>query len=222
VEVVFEIRFPGETAIEGRRYELQNRIRNEFPKLLVPQAAGGSPPALEPYRFESHDSGAGVMASLDRFAYYSRTYQGFESFRNESLGLIEIFFDLFPISKLTRIGLRHVNIIPFVREDGLVPLDEFIVLGRNLLGMFPEGFRNFSTAFVTPIEKGTITTRIDQILKEDSMQEAILLDFDYAKTENLAPDQVEHCLDEAHECSKELFRKLITKEYHDFIEGKET
>lgn len=219
VEVVFEIRFPGEAAIEGRRYEIQDKLRQDYPNLLVPNLRHGEPAAMVPYRFEREDQTAGVMVALNMFAYYCRNYLGYVHFRDECLKLLSIFIQTFNIQTLTRLGLRHINIIPFVRESGLIPVQHFFVIAEKLGEIFPEGFQNFTLAFVSPVNGGLITTRIEPLLKEDGGQEAFLLDFDYARTLDLDILQVAAHLEDAHTQSRAIFRKLITGSHLDFIKG---
>jgi uncharacterized protein (TIGR04255 family) len=219
VEVVFEVRFPGETAIECRRHEIQDRIRCDYPNLFVPVVAPGVAYALEPYRFEKLDQSAGIIVALNRFGYYSRSYPGFERFKEECLRLIEIFSTIVPVAKINRVGLRHINIIPFVRENGLIPLEYFFVLGQKVLEPLPYKFENFNVGFVMPTSGGKVTTRIESITKTDGGQEAFLLDFDFAKAGDLYVSEVNQYLEEAHRESGILFNSIITRNYDDYIRG---
>jgi uncharacterized protein (TIGR04255 family) len=218
-EVIFEIRFPAETSIEGRRYDIQDKLRRDYPNLLLPVIPDGESPALVPYRFEKEDQTAGVMIAVNRFAYYCRNYLGYNSFRIECLKLAHTFFQTYNIQVINRVGLRHINIIPFVRESGLIPLDQIFVIGEKLKEIFVYGFQNLALVFASPVTNGLITTRIDQILKEDGGQEAFLLDFDYGRTSSLDIPAIDKLLDEAHEQSVKIFTKIITASYHNFIEG---
>jgi uncharacterized protein (TIGR04255 family) len=221
VEVVCEIRFPGETVIECRRHKIQDQIRAEYPNLLVPAVRPGAHVGLDPYRFEREDGSAGVMVALNRFGYYSREYPGFDAFRIECLRIMGLFATVFPVKKLNRVGLRHINIIPFARENGFIPIEDFFVLGDKLLEVLPNRFGAFNIAFVLPIEDGTITTRIESINKDVTKQEALLLDFDFAKTGELFLSRMDDYLDKAHEKSASLFRQLTTQRYRGYICGEE-
>lgn len=220
-EVVFEIGFPGETAIECRRHEIQDRLRDSYPNLIVPAVQPGMLLGYEPYRFEKGDSSAGVILSLNRFGHYSRAYPGFKVFGAECLKLIQLFSAVIPVKTLTVVGLRHINIIPFVREDGLIPFEYFFVLGEKLLELLPSKFENLSMTFVFPMEGSKITTHIESIINNQMGQEAILLDFYYAKVGELDLSECQNCLDEAHTQSASLFNQLITQNYRDYITGEE-
>jgi len=221
VEVVFEIRFPGEKAVESRRHQIQESFRSDYPSLWVPKVESGMALALEPFRFERPDRSAGVMVSLDRFGFYSRAYPGFEKFRTECLRVMRLLASLIPIERLNRIGLRHINMIPFLREGGLVPFDEFFQLGSKLSELLSGKFENISLAFAMPAVGGKITTRIESIIRTDRSQEAFLLDFDYAKEGELSFAAVDQYLQEAHDESAALFHRLITPSYRDYIRGEE-
>lgn len=220
-EVIFEIRYPGETAIEGRRHEFQDKIRDDFPDLFVPLPQAREASALQPYRFEGKNSG--VAIGINRFAYFSWNYQGFEVFKAESLRLVGIFAALFPVRRLTRIGLRHLNIIPFVRENGLIPIDSITTLGDPFVKIVSSLPAQFSTSFVAPGRsgRGSITARLESVTKEDQ-HEALKLDFDYSLTgDDLHIDRTEDYLSEAHRASNDLFERLITEQYFEFIKGSE-
>ncbi|MDQ7783583.1 MAG: TIGR04255 family protein [Desulfomonilaceae bacterium] len=221
VEVVFEVRFPGETVIESRRHEIQEIVRAEFPNLLVPRVEAGMAVSLEPFRFEKQDGSAGVMVSINRFGYYCRAYPGFDRFSAECLRVMDLLGSIVPIRRLNRIGLRHINIIPFLREDDLVPFSYFFELGDKMLESLPGGIENISMAFALSGGGGKITTRIESITRTDGSQEAFLLDFDYAKEGELTFGQVRDYLKEAHDRSADLFHRLITPNYRDYIKGEE-
>ena len=219
-EVVFEIRFPGETAVECRRHEFQQVVRDTYPVLRVPDAAEGVPPALQLYRFEKEDGSAGLMVALNSFAYFCRRYPGFDAFEPECLKSVEVFASLFSLDRLTRIGLRHINIIPFARNDGLLPVEDFFVLG-DYFSKSLGGFERFSLAFVLPAGTGKITTKIESLIHTDETQEAFVLDFDYAQEGRFRLSDIKAHLSTAHTESAALFHKLVTITYRDYIKGTE-
>jgi uncharacterized protein (TIGR04255 family) len=221
VEVVFEIRFPGETAVECLRHVIQERIRGDFPSLFVPNAQQGMATALQPYRFEKADGSAGVMAALNSFSYFARNYDGFELFRKEALRLMKLLVKTVPVREITRVGLRHVNIIPFVRKGESIPVESVFFFGEKVAELLSRPFENFSAAFTVPIGAGKMTARIEALSRKDGGQEAFLLDLDYFRTEGLRISALGQYLEEAHEESNLLFLKIISQSYHDYIEGLE-
>ena len=55
VETVFEIRFPGEPAVECGRDKFYEQIRDTYSRVLVPRSVEGKAMAVEPYQFERED-----------------------------------------------------------------------------------------------------------------------------------------------------------------------
>jgi uncharacterized protein (TIGR04255 family) len=220
VEVVFEIRFPGEPVVECRRDIFYELIRKDYPKVLVPSIKEGSFVALEPYRFEKEDSSSGVMLAINKLSYYSRKYPGFNEFRTESLSLVSKFRKAYPrISKISRTGFRYVNIIPFTREEGLIPLENFLTVSLKVPGTIPEKYNNISIGFVSERDSGSITTRIESMTTADKSGEAMLLDIDYAKEKKLSVTAVNKYIDESHKHARQLFEDLITDNYRSFLRG---
>jgi uncharacterized protein (TIGR04255 family) len=219
VEVVFEIRFPGEPRIECKRDIFYEKCRESFPNVLVPSLKAGDFPALEPYRFESEDKLSGMMIAINKFAYYVRKYPGFIQFKKEALKWVTEFGKIFEISKLNRTGLRYINIISFSREVGLIPLDRFLKIGLDLPKVFPNNFENLSLVFISKTDGGAITTKIESIIAPDRSHEAILLDFDYAKGKTLILGTVEQYVEESHAHTKRVFEELIADEYRQYLRG---
>ena len=219
VEVVFEIRFPGEPRVECNRDLFYEKIRESFPKVLVPSIPAGGFPALEPYRFESEDQKSGMMVALNKFAYFARSYPGYAQFRNDAKKLVSEFVNAYRISKLIRTGLRYINIIPFSRESGFIPVNRFLKIKLQLPEVFPDNFENLSFVFISKTPDGAITTKIESIITADRSHEAILLDFDYSKEKELAIDSIEQYLEESHGHTKRIFEELITEEYRGYLKG---
>ncbi len=220
IEVIFEIKFPGEPVVECRRDIFYELVRGDYPKVLVPSTKEGSFVALEPYRFEKEDGSSGVMLAINKLSYYSRKYPGFKNFRKESLSLISKFRKAYPkINKLSRTGFRYVNIIPFTREEGLIPIENFLNVGLKMPGVIPEKYNNISIGFVVDSDGGSVTTRIETMTTADQTGEAMLLDIDYAKERNLAIGSVSKYIDESHKCARQLFEDLITGNYRMFLRG---
>ncbi len=220
VEVIFEIRFPGEPVVECRRDIFYELVRKDYSKVLVPPTKEGSFVALEPYRFEKDDGSSGIMLSMNKFSYYSRKYPGFNEFRKEVMKLITKFRKAYPkISKLSRTGFRYVNIIPFTREEGLVPVENFLEIGLKMPSVIPEKYNKISIGFVSDSDGGSVTTRIETMTAADQSGEAMLLDIDYAKEEKLSISSVGKYIDDSHRCARQLFEDLITDNYRMFLKG---
>ena len=226
VEVVFEIRFPGEPMVECRRHEFFARVRDEYPRVLVPQMQVPGFPALEPYRFEREDRCAGMLLAIDKFGYYTRRYPGFREFRGTFLKLMSAFGEMFNIARLKRTGWRYINVIPFTREGGNIPLNRFLDVGPFLRGdhmgsvrASREQYENLNITLMLKIDRCSVTTKLESIISSDQSREALLLDFDCAKLENLMFPETEAYIDESHQVARNLFETLITERYRQYLRG---
>ena len=220
VEVIFEIRFPGEPVVECRRDIFYESVRNEYSQVLVPQTKEGSFVALEPYCFEKKDKSAGVMLAMNKFSFYCRKYPGFAEFKKEFMKLLRGFRRAYPkIDTLTRTGFRYVNIIPFTREDGTLPFNKFLKMSIQAPPSIPPQYENISLAFISRTDSGSITARVETMQSADQKGEAILLDLDYAKERVLNIQSIGKYLEESHSFSRQLFEDLITDDYRAFLRG---
>jgi uncharacterized protein (TIGR04255 family) len=219
VEVVCEIRFPGELAIECRRNEFFDRIRNKYPKILIPQTGNRPLNSLTPYRFENEGQNAGIMLAIDRFSFFDRNYSGHKGFMKEFVRLAKILGEIYAVKKLNRLGWRYINVIPFSRENEIVPLQRFTNFGLKLPEGMSDKFENLSIVFISRTPGGTITTRIESIIRSDDQQEALLMDFDFAMTEKLSLSKIDSCINKAHKQTRELFENLITDDYRQYLRG---
>lgn len=219
VEAVFEMRFLGEPAVECNRHLFYEQIRDVYPSVLVPKSDAGKAMALEPYKFEREDRAGAVMLALNKLAVSCTKYEGFRSFREEVLRICGVFGELFEVEKLNRVGLRYINVIPFARENGIVPIRSYLNMEIALPEPMTTDFKNLSIVLVSRTEGGTITSRIEPARSKDKTQEVIILDFDYAKDENVVFSAVSGYLDESHQHTKQLFEGLITEDYRMAMRG---
>ncbi len=219
IETVFEIRFPGEPAIECNRDKFYEKIRDIYSKVFVPKSSEGRAIALEPYKFEREDGTGGVMLSINKMAMYCKKYEGFKLFKKEVMRIFFIFGELFKIQKLNRTGLRYINIIPFTREKNIIPIKNYLNIKIDLPKSIPTDFKNLNIIFVSQTKNGIITTHIEPAISHDRTREAIILDFDYAKEEDLNFCSINKYLDESHQHTKYLFEELITDDYKKVMRG---
>lgn len=224
VEVVFEIRFPGDLGVECEKHHFWKKIRDQYPKVYVPKPTQDEAVALMPYKFRSEDGHTTVMLALNSFAVSSSSYPGFERFRGEVMRLYEIFSKIYSIYTVTRIGWRYINVIPFLRENGVIPIDRYLKLGFKIPETIPERFKSLSLTFESSGINGvSIITRLDTLKRSDKTEEALLLDFDYGRTNEDGSDlqfkKVPAYLDEAHANTRQLFEDFITDEYRQYLRG---
>lgn len=219
VEVVCEIRFPGELAMECRRDGFQAKVRKKYPHLLVPNVRDGQAIALEAYRLTNEDQTSGIMMAVHRFSYFVKTYQGHTKFQKEFLRLAQILAGIVPLEQLNRFGLRYINVIPFARENGLLPLKRLLNLGITVPSGVSDEFQNLAIVLVNEAKGGTLTTRLEPALQQQTKQEALVLDFDFAFKKNLRFSKLGSYLKTAHTEIRNQFESLITDEYRQFLKG---
>ena len=215
VEVVCEVRFPGELAIECRRDEFYEKIRDRYPTILVPKVGDG----LAPYRFENEGRTSEIMMAINRFSFHEKKYSGHKRFIKEFINSVKTLSQTYSLKKLARVGWRYINVIPFTREDGIVPLQRFISINVNLPEGVSDQFENLSMVLISKVPNGTITTRIESIIRSDDQQEALLLDFDFALTEKISFSRINSCVSMAHEQTRTIFENLITDDYRQYLRG---
>jgi uncharacterized protein (TIGR04255 family) len=148
-----------------------------------------------------------------------KKYEGFQVYKKECLRLLAIFGDVFKVDKLVRSGLRYVNIIPFTRESGIIPLKNYLNIEIGLPKAIPPSFKAASLVFISQLETGNITTRVEPVISPDQTQEALILDFDYAKEGNLSFKNLDSYLEESHKHTKALFEGLVTDKYRAIMRG---
>ena len=217
VEVVCEIRFSAELAIECKRNEFFDKIRDTYPNILLPQSIGTQTNPVTAYRFENESQNAGITLALNRFSFYEKDYSGHKKFIKEFTRLANTLIATYPLRDLQRLGWRYINIIPFTREDGIVPLNRFVAAGIKVPEGISDQFENLGIVFVSRVADGAITTRIESILRSNDQQEALLLDFDFAMTEKLQASKIGAYVRKAHKQTRALFESLITDEYRQYL-----
>ena len=220
-EAVFEIRFPAELSIECRKDEFREKIRDKFPMLFVPQITDSTPYALKSYAFKTNDQIRTIGFTINTLSFHLKKYEGFAKFENECLEYMSLFCKLFGISKLNRTGLRYVNHIPVLREEGIIPIERYIKLDYLLPESIPSKFELFHTILV--VKKGDGKVRIltqCQELKDVQKTEIILLDFDYyLENTNLKAGDLKKYLESSHYYTKEIFEDLLSEEYKKIVKG---
>ena len=218
-EVVFEIRFPGEPAVECHRDEFFDFVRAQFPVVRVPEMVAETQFKFKTYQFTSEDSAFTVMAGINSLAYSSKRYTGYADFKKQLTPVFNFFCERFKIKSLRRAGFRYINAIPYTRENGSIPLSRFLKSKFVLSPDIPESLEHCSISLVQNLGNGHILTRLETMTAQKSKGEALLLDFDYFKTESLHCKHLMTYLDESHAQAKSFFEHIITDQYRDFLRG---
>ena len=218
-EAIFQVRFPGELSIEGKRHEFQSKVRSEYPTLYVPKVQPEVAPALQAYSFRNEEEKASINLALNSFSYSTNQYLGFEKFRNRFLAAFSVFQEMFNIPKFSRIGLRYTNHIPILKEQGIIPLVEALKIGLKLPSLIPEKYEEFLVVFATELGDGKLRCIVQYQEVQPQGKEFLLLDFDYFIKGELNPNSIESLLETSHRHTKEVFLSLITEGYLAAMKG---
>lgn len=219
---MFEVQFPGNPALECRRDELYSDFEKDYPVVRVPTVQGVVLPAMGIYQFASKDELSSIMSSIRTMGYSTKKYPGFDKFSAEALKVVNAAIRKFKIKKLKRVGLRYINMIPFTREDGCIPLQRFFDLKVMLPNAAPEKFENFAVGVTSRMDKqGKLTTRIEAGRNQSGpTPEALLLDFDFAMEGDLKPESLKDYIATSHSHTKAFFNGLITPGYKEVMRGR--
>ncbi|MEZ5564066.1 MAG: TIGR04255 family protein [Gammaproteobacteria bacterium] len=223
VNVTCEITFPGNPAVECRRDTFWKKIRTRYPNFLVPAAEVGKPVALQPYRFQNPESGRTVSVALNSFALTETKILRHKFFIAEFTRLSKAFHSCFrDIDTVTRIGWRYINVIPFSRENGVVPVKQFLRASAELNGDMLESARTFDVRASRDIGSATVIVRLAVIGREgEGQQEALLLDIDYGcEKEKLRFAEAVKWVSAARSHNRRFFEDVITDDYREYLRGK--
>jgi uncharacterized protein (TIGR04255 family) len=216
--VVFEIRFPGEPAVEAHRDAFFEKVRSDFPQVFVPRLTQGEAVALAPYHFVSLDNQRSLLTALNSFAFRTGDYRGFRYFRDEVLKYVRLFAETYTLSRITRTGLRYINLIPFAPGGG-VPVTEFFRLSLSFGDTAVRTFGKFYLVTEFPSASGSLTIQLGTAEAEPK-RNALILDFDFAKIgDDLTIDGIDRYLEESHAETKKLFESLLTDQYRSYLRG---
>ena len=221
IETAFEIKFPGDPNIPCLVNNFYNKIKHNYTDVLVPLKRLDNKIDLLPlYNFENADKSYTVIIGLDRLSVSCKKYQGFKVFKENVKQVFTSFSDVFKVKSLLRVGLRYINIIPFTREEGLIPFKNYLNIDLKLPGLNSSVCDGLSLVLVSKIELGgNITVRVGIVKGQDETQEGILLDYDYSKVSDITYDKVEIHLEESHTYTKKLFESMISNEYRKVMKG---
>ncbi|HPA51044.1 MAG TPA: TIGR04255 family protein [Thermoanaerobaculia bacterium] len=227
VEVVFEIRFPGNFAVYAGLDRFQRALGPEFPSLFVPKAAAGEPLALKPFQWKSEDGSRSVNVALNVFSYMSRRYGVFEEFKTEFRRLSSMFFEIHRPDSLTRLGLRYVNIFPAM-ECTAEALHPWLELGLRLPALGESEASEVAAAFLLKRPGGTLRLAFGEAAPSDFTPigpagvrlTGFALDFDFFRVGPAVVGDIDPFLDEGHQTIETLFFSMVKPEALRVMEGK--
>ena len=164
-----------------------------------------------------------MAVALNSLVFSEARYTGHKSFIEQCCRIIKIFRETFPdVGAITRVGWRYINVIPFSREDGVVPVGRFL----KLQVPFPSDmFRSTSTLELNWSGKcfgGEVILKL-AAAKQKSLpeQEALLLDIDFGRLgSTITWSSVTEVIQEARKTCRGIFEDLITDDYRSYLRGK--
>ncbi len=219
VESVFEIRFPPQLAIEGKKDEFYDQIRDDFPEINLPLEDSLEPYPMRNYLFRDAKRDKGIQFSINKCSFHRYKYLGFSEFKEQALRYLKLFAEKFKIHTLYRTGLRYVNHIPILREDGVIPLGRYLNFGYQTPESIPERYDFLHTVLFVKLGDGSLRILIQyKKLSDEKETEIIILDFDYFFEGNLEFSKIESYIDESHKHTKGIFEDLITEQYRKIMD----
>jgi uncharacterized protein (TIGR04255 family) len=221
-DVACEVRFKGEMAVECQRHLFWNKIRTDYPDILVPQIQEGQAVALQHYRFRNSVSTRTVLVALNSLAFSETKYSGHKSFIAEFERLATIFHATFPdISQISRVGWRYVNVMPFSREGGVVPLNRILKLDVTLPSKMFEKTAALDFGWTGKCLDGEVIFKVAAVARKYvPEQEALILDIDFGQTrQDIKWKEVKGIVEDARRKCREIFEALITDEYRNYLRG---
>lgn len=220
IEAVFEIRFDGELSVDSDKDKFYNSIRANFPKLSFSQQS-----TIETgfRRFLCKDvtGSEAVQFSIDRCSFHSYKYSGgYAAFGKNALKVISGFCNRFNIETIKRTGLRYIDHIPIVREEGLIPLKKYLNFWYELPKSLSEtfGYENLLTMLEVKKGDGHLRLQISSLQREDGI-DMVVLDFDYAIFGELKVSNLKNYLETSHAHTKQVFEDLITDYLRQIMRG---
>lgn len=219
-EAVFEIRFPAELAIECRKDSFYEEVRKVFPNILVPIIDSPEPYPLKRYELRTPDQRRLIKFSINAFSFHDLEYKKFRNFKTQVLKYMKLFCSTFKISALKRTGLRYINYIPALREEGAVPISHYLRFGHSIPAWIDQGkLQEINTRFSVGLGRGILTIMIRyQEISEPQPSERLVLDFDYYREKNLTVDHLSDYLVDSHKYVKRAFEDLISDDYRGMMQ----
>ena len=212
--VSLETYFPGSFAFAHRFPELQKNFSNDFPNLFVPNVIDGEPLALRAFQIRNNDASRAIAFAINQCTYVAigQSYPGYEPFKNEASKILDKAFESCDIENFTKITYRYQNVLRIHRSksDDPLALDKVIAFG-GAKWFYGGGLINLDLRWSQAWkDKGSLSFEISEKAGE--------LYFEIAATvDDVASDDREVAINEAHEKAIGTFEDMITPEYRDMI-----
>ncbi len=204
IEAAIEVRFPGDTRVERWRDELQQKIRHDFPMLLVPPAQEGVAPALQHYVFASEDQSKSVGLSINSLVFTTKAYGGWVEFKKDFLKYWFLLAKALAPEKVNRVGMFYLN-----RFEDAKLKDVFskLNLQSNQFSLLSENTQNHQSTNTVRHDNFWLNTQV--MLVRDNTHSVIQVRYDAFCPVPTSPDDLESTIESLHRIIESEFFKDI-------------
>lgn len=211
-EMSIEVHFPGDLRVEQWRASFQQRIRGQYPKLLVPVLQPGvaphpgNAPHLMHLRFADPQELNMVGVAINSLGLIKKVYPGWQETIEEFLDYWEDLRQSLGISQATRVGLRFQNHFAGRTWEVLKqPFTESCLLGANDENIVAhEG--TFHIKHGLDRKEMVVRVALNKVNKE------LFIDFD-AFGQNVDAEEVPKLLESCHNDIERKFLGLLREDY---------
>jgi len=181
----------------------------------------GEAPALKPYKLVSEDQKHVVRFGINMWSFHQKApYPGFKTFQKQCLEYLISFQKQFRLKTLKRVGLRYINHIPFVRENGFVPLQHYIKLQHQFPAPLTNKFKLVDFGSISPLKEGNVRILLQSVeVEAPPKAEMLVLDFDVYYEGELLAARAGTYLEKSHREINAIFEAMVTDEYRKIMEG---
>jgi uncharacterized protein (TIGR04255 family) len=179
------------------------------------------PTKIDGFLFTSQDKTQIAQFRLDGFTFNKLTpYTNWESIRNESKKLWDLYYDLTSPIQISRIALRYINNlkIPLPIDDFKKYLVTFPIVPEGL----PQGISSFLTRIVLPNDSIPATAIITQgleMIQISSDFAPVILDIDvFKQSEEIKNKKLWDLFEKLRQFKNDIFFKSITNELRSLYE----
>jgi len=191
---------------------------------MVSGAQEGVAPFLQPIRFEDEDKRSGIQLAINSFSYYSREYPGHGTFLTQVSEKISMFLGLLGKVRVTRVGWRYINALPFTRENGSLPLSRFFKDNHVFGNALKDEFEDLSCHLSLPSNEKRLNVKLQSAQSTgEPGAEVLILDIDafglFSPSIIMDTPAVMAEVQSTHDLAYETFEALISDNYRAFLKG---
>jgi uncharacterized protein (TIGR04255 family) len=216
-EVAFEIRFSPRLRVNAEIWRLQDRLVDEYSTVSTESLI--QPTGMLPVQvFQNIEAGRLIKVSQQNWVIAFTRYTRFEDFKEEALGKIGVFTEVFGIKNLTRVGLRYINdiVIPDSGSGGLL---RFVRPMLDFDRVPLEAVEQFVNEFQIRQQNHSVTLRGALLTSRQDGRRVYVLDIDCHSGAHEDVGAISSLLDTYHSAAQRYFLDHITEEYKNIMRG---